>query len=143
MGENGSKLYAGLSYEQTVQKYAQNVSSACMMRLQNWADAEDCFQNTFIKLYRKSPDFKFGRTLYVRLFYEGKGSALGDRDPFSDQHCATILSWDADTIHVYYDPKEHGIEPQGGYYRYEIYRQALPGYQAVIVEKSGSVFLSP
>ena len=58
MGENGSKLYAGLSYEQTVRKYAQNVSSACMMRLQNWADAEDCFQNTFVKLYRKSPDFK-------------------------------------------------------------------------------------
>lgn len=58
MGENGSKLYAGLSYEQTVRKYAQNVSSACMMRLQNWADAEDCFQNTFIKLYQKSPDFK-------------------------------------------------------------------------------------
>ena len=58
MGKNDSKLYAGLSYEQTVRKYAQNVSSACMMRLQNWADAEDCFQNTFIKLYQKSPDFK-------------------------------------------------------------------------------------
>lgn len=28
------------------------------MRLQNYADAEDCFQNTFLKLYRKSPDFK-------------------------------------------------------------------------------------
>ena len=54
----GSKLYAGLSYEQVVRKYAQNVSSACMMRLQNWADAEDCFQNTFLKLYQKSPDFK-------------------------------------------------------------------------------------
>lgn len=58
MGKNDSNLYAGLSYEQTVRKYAQNVSSACMMRLQNWADAEDCFQNTFIKLYQKSPDFK-------------------------------------------------------------------------------------
>ena len=58
MGKSDSKLYAGLSYEQTVRKYAQNVSSACMMRLQNWADAEDCFQNTFIKLYQKSPDFK-------------------------------------------------------------------------------------
>ena len=54
----GAKLYAGLSYEQVVRKYAQNVSSACMMRLQNWADAEDCFQNTFLKLYQKSPDFK-------------------------------------------------------------------------------------
>ena len=58
MGKNDSNLYAGLSYEQTVRKYAQNVSSACMMRLQNWADAEDCFQNTFIKLYQKSPDFE-------------------------------------------------------------------------------------
>ena len=58
MGKSDSKLYAGLSYEQTVRKYAQNISSACMMRLQNWADAEDCFQNTFIKLYQKSPDFK-------------------------------------------------------------------------------------
>lgn len=53
-----SKGYAGLSYEETVRKYAQNVTSACMMRLQNWADAEDCFQNTFLKLYQKSPDFR-------------------------------------------------------------------------------------
>lgn len=54
----GSKLYAGLSYEQVVKKYAQNISSACLMRLQNWADAEDCFQNTFLKLYQKSPSFR-------------------------------------------------------------------------------------
>ena len=54
----GSKLYAGLSYEQVVKKYAQNVSSACLMRLQNYADAEDCFQNTFLKLYQKAPAFK-------------------------------------------------------------------------------------
>ena len=85
----------------------------------------------------------YGRTLYVRLFYEGKGSALGDRDPFSDQHLATVLSWDADTIHVYYDPKEHGIMPESGCYRYEIYRQALPGYQAIILEKTGYVYLNP
>ena len=59
MGSNRSdRLYAGLSYERVVRKYAQNVSSACMMRLQNRADAEDCFQNTFLKLYQKSPDFK-------------------------------------------------------------------------------------
>ena len=51
------KRYAGLSYEQVVRKYAQNVSSACYMRLQNWADAEDCFQNTFLKLYQRSPEF--------------------------------------------------------------------------------------
>ena len=53
----GDKRYAELSFEQVVRKYARNVSSACMMRLQNHADAEDCFQNTFLKLYRKSPDF--------------------------------------------------------------------------------------
>lgn len=51
------KCYAGLSFDQVVRKYAQNVSSACYMRLQNWADAEDCFQNTFLKLYQKSPEF--------------------------------------------------------------------------------------
>ena len=54
----GDRQYAGLSYEQVVHKYAQNVSSACLMRLNNWANAEDCFQNTFIKLYRKAPEFK-------------------------------------------------------------------------------------
>lgn len=56
--QRNSRQYAGLSYEQAVRKYAQNVSSACLMRLQNYADAEDCFQNTFLKLYQKSPEFK-------------------------------------------------------------------------------------
>lgn len=54
----GSQLYAGLSFEEAVRRYAQNVSSACLMRLQNYADAEDCFQNTFLKLYKNSPDFQ-------------------------------------------------------------------------------------
>lgn len=50
--------YAGLSYDQVLQKYADTVAGVCVMRLQNWADAEDCFQNTFIKLFEKSPEFK-------------------------------------------------------------------------------------
>ncbi len=50
--------YAGLSFEQAVAKYAKNVLTACTVRLQNSADAEDCTQNTFIKLYRKSPEFR-------------------------------------------------------------------------------------
>ena len=49
--------YAGLSYEQAVQKYAKAVASACLMRLGSYADAEDCFQNTFLKLYTSSPEF--------------------------------------------------------------------------------------
>lgn len=51
------EFYAGLSYEQVVRQYARAVLAACVMRLQNQADAEDCFQNTFLKLYTKSPDF--------------------------------------------------------------------------------------
>ena len=50
-------LFAGLTYEQAVNKYAQTVTSVCIMRLKNYADAEDCFQNTFIKLYANSPVF--------------------------------------------------------------------------------------
>lgn len=51
------KQFLGLSFEQVVRKYNQTVVSVCVMRLQNWADAEDCFQNTFVRLYQKSPDF--------------------------------------------------------------------------------------
>lgn len=51
------KTYADLSYEDVVRKYAKTVASVCLMRLNNWADAEDCFQNTFLKLYTSSPDF--------------------------------------------------------------------------------------
>lgn len=49
--------YAGLSYEQAVRKYADSVTKICRVHLDNPADAEDCFQNTFIKLYTKSPEF--------------------------------------------------------------------------------------
>lgn len=50
-------LYAGLEFEQVVQKYFQTIASVCVMHIQNHADAQDCFQNTFLKLYQKSPDF--------------------------------------------------------------------------------------
>ena len=51
------KLYAGLTFEQTVHKYAQTVVSVCIMRLKNYADAEDCFQNVFFKLLTNSSGF--------------------------------------------------------------------------------------
>lgn len=51
-------MYAGLSYDAVLAKYADTVAGVCVMRLQNWADAEDCFQNTFVKLFQKSPDFQ-------------------------------------------------------------------------------------
>lgn len=52
------KLYAGLSFEDAVRKYAQTVQSACLMRLQSQPDADDCFQLTFLKLFTKSPEFR-------------------------------------------------------------------------------------
>ncbi|MBR2715799.1 MAG: sigma-70 family RNA polymerase sigma factor [Ruminococcus sp.] len=50
-------MFFGRTYEETVVKYKQTVGAVCTMRLKNYADAEDCFQNTFFKLYRSSPDF--------------------------------------------------------------------------------------
>ena len=51
------RLYAGLSFEQAVDKYIQTVYSACLMRLYGNADVDDCVQNTFVKLYERSPEF--------------------------------------------------------------------------------------
>lgn len=51
------RLYAGLSFDQAVDKYIQTVYAACVMRLNGNFDVDDCVQNTFIKLYEKSPDF--------------------------------------------------------------------------------------
>ena len=51
------KMYSGLTFEEAVQKYASCVRSACVMRLGSEHDADDCFQNTFLKLYTAAPDF--------------------------------------------------------------------------------------
>ena len=50
-------LYAGMSYEEGVCAYSSTVAGVCMMRLQNYPDAEDCFQNTFVRLLTKTPSF--------------------------------------------------------------------------------------
>ena len=57
MSSSADKTYVGLSYEQVVRKYADTVTGVCIMRLENYADAEDCFQNTFVKLCFSSPEF--------------------------------------------------------------------------------------
>ena len=44
------KRFAGLTYEQTVIKYKKAVGSLCLVRLKNYADAEDCSQNVFARL---------------------------------------------------------------------------------------------
>ena len=50
-------LYAGLSFEHAVHKYADSVYTACVVRLQNGPDVDDCVQNTFVKLYQNPPVF--------------------------------------------------------------------------------------
>ena len=52
------RTYCGLSYDDVVRQYAAVVYSACVMRLGSAADADDCFQNTFLRLYTSSPDFR-------------------------------------------------------------------------------------
>lgn len=52
------KVFADLDYKQVVHKYHDTVTKVCIMRLNNWADAEDCFQNVFLRLYQKSPEFQ-------------------------------------------------------------------------------------
>lgn len=51
------RQYGGLSYEQAVERYLQTVYAVCVMRLSGNADVDDCVQNTFIKLYERSPEF--------------------------------------------------------------------------------------
>lgn len=54
----GDIRFFSMTYEETVRKYKQTVGAVCVMRLKNYADAEDCFQNTFFKLYKNSPHFE-------------------------------------------------------------------------------------
>lgn len=50
--------YAGLEFEQVVRQYADTVFAVCVMRLNNTADAEDCFQDVFLKLYTDPPELR-------------------------------------------------------------------------------------
>lgn len=52
------KRFLGMSFEEVVLKYSDTVTGVCLIRLKNMSDAEDCYQNTFIKLYTKSPEFE-------------------------------------------------------------------------------------
>lgn len=52
------KRFVGMSFDEVVHKYSDTVTSVCVMRLKNMSDAEDCYQNTFLKLFTKSPKFE-------------------------------------------------------------------------------------
>ncbi len=45
-------LYMNAAYENLVDIYADTVTRLCILRLKNLPDAEDCWQNVFLKLYK-------------------------------------------------------------------------------------------
>ena len=40
-------------FKQAVEEYSDLVTRLCLTHLGNYADAEDCYQNTFLKLYKQ------------------------------------------------------------------------------------------
>lgn len=99
MSRSTEPRYAGLSYQQVLQKFADTVTGVCVTRLQNWADAEDCFQNTFIKLFQKSPDFRDESHLkawLIRVAINECNDLLRDRRtiPLEPSHDAPPISTD-------------------------------------------------
>ena len=52
------KHFVDMTYEEVINAYKQTVAGVCLMRLKNYADVEDCFQNTFFKLYQSTKEFE-------------------------------------------------------------------------------------
>ena len=50
--------YAAMSFEQVLKKYADAVTRVCIVHCGNQTDAQDCFQNVFLKLYQSDIDFE-------------------------------------------------------------------------------------
>ena len=50
--------YAKMSFEQVLKKYADAVTRVCIVHCGNQTDAQDCFQNVFLKLYQSDIDFE-------------------------------------------------------------------------------------
>lgn len=50
--------YAGMSFEQVLKKFADAVTRVCIVHCGNQIDAQDCFQNIFLKLYQSDIEFE-------------------------------------------------------------------------------------
>ena len=50
--------YTGMSFEQVLKKHADAVTRVCIVHCGNQTDAQDCFQNVFLKLYQSDIDFE-------------------------------------------------------------------------------------
>ncbi len=58
--------YAGMSFEQVLKKYADAVTRVCIIHCGNQTDAQDCFQNVFLKLYQS--DIEFESEAHIRAW---------------------------------------------------------------------------
>lgn len=62
------KQYIGMSYEEAVKYYANDITRICIIQLKNIEDAKDCFQNVFLKLYLSEKNFNDKEHLKAWLF---------------------------------------------------------------------------
>lgn len=99
----GKLFFQDLTFEEVVRRYADTVTGVCIMRLKNTADAEDCFQNVFCKLYCKSPDFDSEEHLKAWLIRTAINECTSYRRKFSRQiptdslHSSDIVFDDSDS----------------------------------------------
>lgn len=87
-----------------------------------------------VSVYTVSQINKEGGTVYCRI-YDDDGNSFGDSDLYSDQHLATLtLTYNSRILS--YTPRDYGILPEDGLYRFEFY---TPSGRIVV---SGSAYLS-
>lgn len=107
------KTYAGMSYEEVVEKYSDYITRMCVVWTQNEEAAKDCFQNTFIKLYKSSKTFNDSEQLkawllrvarnecndYHRTFWNKNVSIGLDREKLErvKNDSANKIQFDSDT----------------------------------------------
>jgi len=107
------KEYAGMSYEEVIEKYSDYITRMCVVWTQNEEAAKDCFQNTFIKLYKSSKTFNDSEHLkawllrvarnecndYHRTFWNKNVSIGLDREKLErvKNDSANKIQFDSDT----------------------------------------------
>ncbi len=51
------KKYAGLEFSEVVNRFSNDITKICILKLRNIEDAKDCFQNVFLKLHIAKTSF--------------------------------------------------------------------------------------
>ena len=107
------KEYAGMSYEEVIEKYSDHITRMCVVWTQNEEAAKDWIQNTYIKLYKSSKTFNDSEHLkswllrvarnecndYHRTFWNKNVSIGLDREKLErvKNDSANKIQFDSDT----------------------------------------------